>query len=210
MVRIKDNIDIARYEQIAHDMAVRISKGDFAEGEKIYGRSTLAGQYNVSPETIRRSVALLQGMGIVSVAPGKGIKVLSVRAAKEYISNFNEKRKIAEAQQRYRELLEQRNELDREIETQMYRILSFSSKLADIWPRIEEVRIEKGSVLEGSTLVEAALRNNTGATVVAMESEGESELFTPGENTVLNEGDVLLFIGPPGCREKVFALAGAE
>ena len=49
------------YKNIALDIANKIINGEFKVGEKISGRSTLAGVYNVSPETIRRAIALLEG-----------------------------------------------------------------------------------------------------------------------------------------------------
>lgn len=48
-----------RYVKIAMAVAERIYRGEFAIGEKVRGRSTLAGQYGVSPETIRRATSLL-------------------------------------------------------------------------------------------------------------------------------------------------------
>ncbi|MDF2533128.1 MAG: transcriptional regulator, GntR family, partial [Clostridia bacterium] len=47
------------YKKIAIDIANKIVKGDIKEKDKISGRSVLASMYNVSPETIRRAVALL-------------------------------------------------------------------------------------------------------------------------------------------------------
>ena len=41
------------YQQIAVDIASKIASGKYPVGEKIKGRTTLAGYYNVSPETIR-------------------------------------------------------------------------------------------------------------------------------------------------------------
>ncbi len=56
------------YHQIAVDIAAKIVNGRYKEGERLHGRSTLASQYNVSPETIRKAVFLLQDMGIVKNA----------------------------------------------------------------------------------------------------------------------------------------------
>ena len=56
-----------RYEKIALDIANAIYKGQYEEGEKIYGRSTLAGTYNVSPETIRRAIKILEDVGVVII-----------------------------------------------------------------------------------------------------------------------------------------------
>ena len=45
----------AQYLQIALDLATRIARGELAEGSRIYGRSVMASEYGVSPETIRRA-----------------------------------------------------------------------------------------------------------------------------------------------------------
>ena len=44
----------SQYLHIARDLAARIAKGEFPEGSKLFGRSMLASEYAVSPETIRR------------------------------------------------------------------------------------------------------------------------------------------------------------
>ena len=56
------------YQTIALDLARRIINQEFSVGEKISGRTLLAGQYSVSPETIRKAIFLLKD-GNYSVAP---------------------------------------------------------------------------------------------------------------------------------------------
>ena len=79
------------YQQIAIDLANRIANDEFALESKIYGRSKLAGEYKVSPETIRRSMILLEDMNIVEVNQGSGIIVKSRNQAFKYIEKFKEK-----------------------------------------------------------------------------------------------------------------------
>ena len=62
------------YQQIAIDLATKISNGKFRPGERISGRSTMAGHYNVSPETIRRAVSILEDAGVVAARPRRGLK----------------------------------------------------------------------------------------------------------------------------------------
>ena len=49
----------SQYLQIALDLATRIARGELPEGSRIYGRSVMAPEYGVSPETIRRALRLL-------------------------------------------------------------------------------------------------------------------------------------------------------
>ena len=68
----------AVYKQIAVDIAAKVVSGKYQPGQKIRGRSALASQYNVSPETVRRAVFLLSQVGVLEVRQGSGITILSV------------------------------------------------------------------------------------------------------------------------------------
>ena len=59
-------------------------------GDKLYGRSSLASEYNVSPETIRRSITLLSDMDIVTVTKGSGIVISSVDNCLKFIDKFKD------------------------------------------------------------------------------------------------------------------------
>ncbi|MDK2822315.1 MAG: hypothetical protein PWQ67_1876 [Clostridia bacterium] len=202
MGQFKDLTEIARYEQIAVDLASKIAHNEYKVGTKLYGRSTLAGQYNVSPETIRRAVAVLQSMNIVQVVAGRGIIVIDQDAAKQYLENFNQRKGLAQAQQEFAELLDKRRELDLAIENQIKKIMAFSSRLINILPKVEEVEIKKGSPLIEKSLKEVNFRAHTDATVLAVERSGE-EYLSPDSEMIIHEGDILVYIGPEGSKEKV-------
>ena len=78
------------YQKIAIDIANRIVSGDLSIGDKLYGRSSLASQYNVSPETVRRSISLLSDMDIVKVTKGSGIVINSVDNCLKFIDKFKD------------------------------------------------------------------------------------------------------------------------
>ena len=78
----------SQYLQIALDLATRIAQGELTEGSRIYGRSVLASEYGVSPETIRKALRLLADMKVVDVKPQSGAVVLSADSARRYIENF--------------------------------------------------------------------------------------------------------------------------
>jgi len=205
MSQYKDLTEIARYEQIAVDLAGKIAHNEYKAGTKLYGRSTLAGQYNVSPETIRRAVALLHSMGIVEVVAGRGIIVLNKDAAQQYLENFNQRKGLSQAQHEFAELLEKRRELDLAIEHQIKKIMTFSSRLINILPKVEEAEVTKGSPLIDKSLKEVGFRAHTDATVLAVERRGE-EYLSPDSEMIIYEGDILVYIGSPGCKEKVDSL----
>jgi len=105
-----------RYITIAMDIGERMVRGEYKEGQKISGRSTLAGLYNVSPETVRRALTLLQEAGMVKVVPGAGVFVHSVDAAREYLAESGQYKVIKEMQERLSHLVVQRNKLNADIE----------------------------------------------------------------------------------------------
>lgn len=61
-------------------------------------------------------------------------------------------------------------------------------------PRFAQLKVEEGSPLAGQTLAEAALRERTGATIVGI-LRGGQRLASPGAQTRLEPGDVLLVVG---------------
>ena len=75
------------YIKIAVDIAHRIINNEFLEGSKITGRTTLVSIYNVSPETIRRSLALLKDMNVVTINEKSGIIINNKTYAKEFLNS---------------------------------------------------------------------------------------------------------------------------
>ena len=61
---------------------------------------------------------------------------------------------------------------------------------------LEVVRIEEGSAIVGRAIAETELRSKTGATILAVQSEGRLN-SNPSPNTSLNAGDFILLLGAP-------------
>lgn len=116
---------MARFITIAMDLAERIARGEYYKGQKISGRSTLAALYNVSPETIRRSLTLLQESGVVKVLPGTGVIVNSVSSAQEYLAESSQYRVIKEMQERLAKLVLERNKINLDIERLTSELLDY-------------------------------------------------------------------------------------
>ena len=106
----------ARYQEIANAIAYSIVLGEYQEGDKIHGRSTLAGRFNVSPETIRRAIAILQSEDVVGVKQGIGITVNSKKQAEKFLRTYNQKNEIQAFKEELKELIERRREIDRQID----------------------------------------------------------------------------------------------
>jgi len=189
----------ARYEEIAQDLARRIASGEVAEGTRILGRSSLAGTYQVSPETIRRAVAILHERGIVQSVAGSGIRVLSRYAAAEYLESLQAQSSIEEGARELRYLLKRRRELDQQIEDVLDRLLTqaigaFASR------HVEEIEVKSDSWVVGRSLGDIRLRSRTGATAVAITRERRGDIFSPPPDMELMAGDVITITGTEAAR----------
>ena len=112
---MKQSVVLSQYLQIALDLATRISKGELPEGSRIYGRSVMASEYNVSPETIRRALRLLADMKVVEIKPQSGAVVLSADSARRYIANFEESADVRVLRRQLKEYLEEATKIKLEL-----------------------------------------------------------------------------------------------
>ncbi|PKM88054.1 MAG: GntR family transcriptional regulator [Firmicutes bacterium HGW-Firmicutes-12] len=190
----------SRYEQIALDIAQKIARGEYKEGQKLSGRSLLAGTYNVSPETIRRSIALLQNIGVVEAITGSGIVIKSILLAREYLTEYNERQEIITLRNRINNTLNQRRQLDIELEKELSKLLEYAFQKASFLQQIEEIVIGGKSWMIGRTIADTNMRNRTGATVVAIIRSGQ-EIFSPPADFTLQENDLLIVVGNTGAKE---------
>ncbi|MFZ5651822.1 MAG: TrkA C-terminal domain-containing protein [Bacillota bacterium] len=200
---------LARYVNIAIDIASRIVRGEYREGQKVFGRSTLAGKYNVSPETIRRALTLLQDTGIVSVSPGVGVVVRSRKAAEAFLAHSGQRQILRDVQERLHLLLRERDRLDAEIEKLMNELLDYTLKMAGRFQKIEEIKVARNSPLVGKSLLEAEFRGKTGATVIAIYRNGE-EIVSPTAETILEADDVLIMVVQPEMKDQLHLLVDPE
>ncbi len=202
-------VHLARYITIAVDIATRIVRGEYRIGQKIFGRSTLAGKYNVSPETIRRALTLLHERDIVDVMPGVGVIVKSDRAAREYLADYNQKKVLLEIQERLEVLLKQREKLNREIDRLTNQLLDYTFTMAGRLQKLEEVAVPPDSPLLGRSLAEAEIRARTGATVLSIYRNGH-EIVSPEADITLKAKDVLLVVGTQESAEMVRQMVTGE
>ena len=72
MASKKISLTKPKYQQIAVDVAEKIAEGKLHVGDKIHARSTLANQYQVSPETARKAIIVLVDLEIVKAKHGSG------------------------------------------------------------------------------------------------------------------------------------------
>jgi len=64
-----------KYEQLADTLRASIKAGDFAPGAQLPSERSLAGEYNVSPQTVRQALALLKEEGLIEARATAGVFV---------------------------------------------------------------------------------------------------------------------------------------
>jgi K+/H+ antiporter YhaU regulatory subunit KhtT len=188
-------LEQARYQEIANQIAYAIVIGEYNEGDKIHGRSTLAGRFNVSPETIRRAIAILQSEGVVGVRQGIGITVNSKSQAEKFLRSYDQKGEVQTLVEELRSLMEKRRNIDRQIDKILSRVANYADRYITRWNDVAEFQVKSKSPAVGRTLRDLRIRETTGATVVAVVRNG-NEYFSPHADYMLREGDVLLVVSP--------------
>ena len=192
---MNQRIDSPRYMNIALDLAGRICSGEFKEGHRIYGRSTLAGEYNVSPETVRRAVSLLEDMSVVNASQGSGIYISSQNNAHSFVKKFQNKETIRALKNEMKELLVRKKDIENEINERIDKIVDYSDRLKNLNILTPlEIEIDDGSGLIGRTITETKFWQHTGATIIAIK-RSEALILSPGPYGGFEKGDSIFVVG---------------
>ena len=208
---MKQTVVPSQYLQIALDLARRIAKGELPEGSRIYGRSVMASEYNVSPETIRRALRLLADMKVVEVKPQSGAVVLSADSARRYIENFEESADVRALRQQLKELMAEYADLSRRLRDTVTALMKSRDTFAaagEARPDYE-VPIPKGSPLIGQSIGALKFWQSTGGTIVAIR-RGQTVILSPGPYAELYGGDIIVLVGTPAAAEAAHHLVTAK
>lgn len=190
-----DEIILPVYSQIALDIARRIARGELKEQAKIHGRSVMASEYGVSPETIRRAMRLLDDMQIIEVKEKSGAVVLSVSKAVQYVERFGSQSNIRAIQKKLTDLVDQQQALNRQIVEIAGAIVRINERFSSSNPFTNyEIDIPPGSPVVGRTLSELKFWQATRATVIAIRRE-DKIILSPGPYITLQAGDTIIFVG---------------
>lgn len=191
------------YQKIAIDITNRIVKDEFPLGSKIYGRSKLAGEYKVSPETIRRSMILLEDMNIVEVNQGSGITVKSRDQAFKYIEKFKVLDSINSLKNDLISLNKQKKIIDDKFELTLNKILDFTQKFKSTESFSPlEIKIAKDAKIINKTISDVQFWKNTGATIVGIRRQNKM-ILSPGPDAIFLPDDVIIIIAEDSVYEKV-------
>ncbi|SKA81435.1 transcriptional regulator, GntR family [Caloramator quimbayensis] len=200
-MRVPNGMPVYRY--IALDIANKIVRGELKINEKISGRSTLAGMYNVSPETIRRAIAILEGMDVVSSIQGSGIEILSISAAEKFIEAYKNNEYLNTIKENIFDIVEKKKELDLILQNNLQKLIDYIERFKNISPfTLIEISIKESSWVIGKNLDEVKFWKNTGATIVAYR-QGENIFVSPGPDYRFKAGDIIVVIGSSDVYEKV-------
>ena len=204
---MKQTVVPSQYLQIALDIARRIAKGELPEGQRVYGRSVMASEYNVSPETIRRALRLLSDMKVVEVKPQSGVVVLSADSARRYIENFEESADVRALRQQLKDLMTEYADLSRRLSDTVSALMKSRETFAaadEPFPNYE-VPVPKDSPLIGRSIGELKFWQSTGGTIVAIR-RGQTVILSPGPYAQLYGGDVIVLVGSPAAAEAAHRL----
>ncbi|WP_160671201.1 TrkA C-terminal domain-containing protein [Clostridium sp. C8-1-8] len=200
---MENNIIIPVYQKIAIDIANKINSGKLAVGERLFGRSILASEYNVSPETIRRAIKLLEDVDIVESTKGSGVLIISRENAFKYISRFSNMESVKDLKIKINNIIEEKRKLDTILIDSINKIEEYSSKLKDSNPMVPiEVEVPDDCSHIGKTISELKFWQNTGGTVVGIKRNG-SIVISPGPYALITKDDILLVIGDENIMERV-------
>ena len=184
------------YFSIAVDIARRIGEEELSIGAKISGRTVLASQYQVSPETIRKAIALLREAGAVEVSRGKEIEVVSKEKAKLFLAEWDASKPVQSFWEDFDALVAEKKRIDQKFYQMVEEIANRSPRVSTLVPyRPFEIQIKAETKIVGKTIGQLRLWQATGATVVAVRRK-EEFIVSPGPDVGLEAGDWLVLVGP--------------
>ncbi|MGO5137818.1 TrkA C-terminal domain-containing protein [Clostridium butyricum] len=198
-----NNSSIPTYKKIALDIANKIQQNNINEGDILLGRSTLSSKYNVSPETIRRAMILLEDVDVVKAIKGKGILVLSREKAISFLNRNKSIDSIRSYKTEIDKLLTNRKEIETQLLKSIQGIIDYSSRFNEVNNIIPlEFIVPENCLYIGKTVGEIMFWQNTGATLIAVKRNDEL-LLSPGPYISLNPNDILIVVGNDNIRNSV-------
>lgn len=190
--------------RIALNIANKIVKGEFKERDRLPSINTLANEYEVSLDKIRRSIKLLSDVGVLSTREGYGSVVLSEAKAREYLKAIELREEQLELREKLKTVFSEYEKLGREVEEMSQKLL-----MAYINPLPSEqslptfeVEVQEYSDKIGKSVYELRFWQETGVTVVAFK-RGQYTEISPGPYIRLRAGDIIVCVGAPDAYSEV-------
>lgn len=191
----KKKVALPRYQQIAVAIAERIVENRYQVGQKIHARSTLASNFNVSPETARKAINVLVDLEIMDVRHGSGAYIASKEKAQAFVEQYQDVQSIQEIRQDILDSVErQQQELDN-FSDLLNTLVQQTKKVHHMSPFVPfELQLtEQAQHLEKS-INELNIWQATGATIIAIQIT-EELLLSPGPYAKFSAGNTIYFVG---------------
>ncbi len=191
----KKKVALPRYQQIAVAIAERIVENRYQVGQKIHARSTLASNFNVSPETARKAINVLVDLEIMDVRHGSGAYIASKEKAQAFVEQYQDVQSIQEIRQDILDSVErQQQELDN-FSDLLNTLVQQTKKVHHMSPFVPfELQLtEQAQHLEKS-INELHIWQATGATIIAIQTT-EELLLSPGPYAKFSAGNTIYFVG---------------
>lgn len=188
-------VTLPRYQQIAVDIAERIVEDRYKVGQKIHARSTLASNFNASPETARKAINVLVDLEIMEVQQGSGTYVASKENAQLFVEKYKNVQSIQEIRQDLLESVQrQRDELDSFTES-LNVLVNQTKKVHDVSTFVPfELKLTKEADCLEKSVADLNIWQKTGATIVGIQTDTEL-LLSPGPYAKLSAGNTIYFVG---------------
>ncbi len=192
-----------RYLQIAIDFARKIAEQQYEVGDRVFARSAVASQYNVSSETARRAMCVLEDMKIVSAEKGSGVHILSIENAVAFLHQYQSTRTLTDLRSELMDNLNELQNIKNKISTNLDQLVDKTDRFKDVSPFVPyEYLVPEDSPLNGKTLAETNFWHHTMATIVAIQRQGDL-ILSPGPYALIKAKDILFFIGERSSYDRV-------
>lgn len=196
-------VSTPRYQQIAVDIASKIISGHYQMGDKIYTRSSLSSQYDVSSETARRAINILSDLEIVEVLQGSGVIIKSCEKAIKFVKQHTDIHTVNDLKRDILNSLERQINEKKHLTELLNKLIDKTNYLKSTNPFIPfEISIANRCPFLGKTISEVNFWHNTLATIIGIKRENKL-MMSPGPYAVFTEGDVLYLVGDENCLERV-------
>lgn len=184
-----------RYIKIAQDVCGKILTGEYPEGTLLKGRSILGAAYNVSPETVRKALNILEKEKVVSSKRGVGVFVDSVLHAQEFANKWKAETQIKDKYANLEKLLNEQKEITAKVNAAIDDMKdSFTYQTTEAI-KFSKVEIPQNSWINGKTVGDVYFYNYTEATIVAIIGADNITKQSVGPDFVLHAGDKIVFVG---------------
>lgn len=191
----KLNIKSSTYQKIALDIASRIAENKLQMGDKIYSRSSISSQYNVSPETARRAINVLSDLEIVEISRGSGVTIKSYENAVKYVRTFSDKQTVKALITEMDESFEKQKYEIENLHNLFYKLLDNTQRFKSTNPFVPyELNITNDAVHLNKSASEVNFWQHTNATIIAIKRD-DNIVISPGPYAVFRENDIFYFVG---------------